>query len=115
MVAQNREMYRTDFTVSVDAARTLARAGIEAIISNSRGPDSLNELVRELAVKGINADAVVRASEPAQAIVDVAAERDADLIVMASHQRHGLDAVRDAKQCLYISLVRAVQCRQCRA
>jgi nucleotide-binding universal stress UspA family protein len=51
----------------------------------------LHELVRELAVKGINADAVVRASEPAQAIVDVAADRDADLIVMASHQRHGLD------------------------
>src|SRR6202008_161362 len=29
-------------------ARTLARAGIEATISNSRGRDSLNELVREL-------------------------------------------------------------------
>jgi predicted dinucleotide-binding enzyme len=29
-------------------ATTLARAGIEAVISNSRGPDSLNELVREL-------------------------------------------------------------------
>jgi predicted dinucleotide-binding enzyme len=29
-------------------ARTLSRAGIEAIISNSRGPDSLTELVREL-------------------------------------------------------------------
>jgi nucleotide-binding universal stress UspA family protein len=51
----------------------------------------LHELVRKLAVKGITAEAVVRAAEPAQAIVDVAAERDADLIVMASHQRHGLD------------------------
>jgi predicted dinucleotide-binding enzyme len=30
-------------------ARTLARAGLEATISNSRGPDSLKELVRELA------------------------------------------------------------------
>jgi 8-hydroxy-5-deazaflavin:NADPH oxidoreductase len=29
-------------------ARTLARAGIEATISNSRGPDSLTELVRQL-------------------------------------------------------------------
>jgi 8-hydroxy-5-deazaflavin:NADPH oxidoreductase len=29
-------------------ARTLARAGIAATISNSRGPDSLKELVREL-------------------------------------------------------------------
>jgi predicted dinucleotide-binding enzyme len=29
-------------------ARTLARAGIAATISNSRGPDSLHELIREL-------------------------------------------------------------------
>ena len=29
-------------------ARSLARSGIEAIISNSRGPDSLKELIREL-------------------------------------------------------------------
>jgi predicted dinucleotide-binding enzyme len=29
-------------------ATTLARAGIEAMISNSRGPDSLKELIREL-------------------------------------------------------------------
>jgi hypothetical protein len=29
-------------------ATTLARAGIEAIISNSRGPDSLKDIVREL-------------------------------------------------------------------
>jgi predicted dinucleotide-binding enzyme len=29
-------------------ARTLARAGIEATISNSRGPDSLKQLIREL-------------------------------------------------------------------
>jgi 8-hydroxy-5-deazaflavin:NADPH oxidoreductase len=29
-------------------ARTLARSGIEAIISNSRGPDSLKESIREL-------------------------------------------------------------------
>jgi Universal stress protein family len=51
----------------------------------------LRALVRTLAEEGIDADAVVRAAEPAQAIVDVVAERDADLIVMASHQRHGLD------------------------
>ena len=51
----------------------------------------LHDLVRKLSEEGINADAVVRAAEPAQAIVDVATERGADLIVMASHQRHGLD------------------------
>ncbi|MER9972041.1 NAD(P)-binding domain-containing protein [Mesorhizobium sp. M0060] len=32
-------------------ARTLARAGIEAVISNSRGPDSLQELVRDFGPK----------------------------------------------------------------
>ena len=36
-------------------ARTLARAGIEAIISNSRGPDSLKELARELGSIGFGA------------------------------------------------------------
>jgi predicted dinucleotide-binding enzyme len=34
--------------IGAAVARTLARAGIEATISNSRGPDSLKELVREL-------------------------------------------------------------------
>src|SRR6267143_882860 len=29
-------------------ARTLSRAGVEASISNSRGPESLKELIREL-------------------------------------------------------------------
>lgn len=29
-------------------ARTLSRAGVEAVLSNSRGPDSLKDLVREL-------------------------------------------------------------------
>ena len=34
--------------IGIAIARTLARAGIEATISNSRGPDSLPELIREL-------------------------------------------------------------------
>jgi nucleotide-binding universal stress UspA family protein len=51
----------------------------------------LRELVRSLGEEGINADAVVRTASPAQAIADVASERNADLIVMASHQRYGLN------------------------
>jgi 8-hydroxy-5-deazaflavin:NADPH oxidoreductase len=45
-------------------ARTLARASIEAIISNSRGPDSLKELVRELApsIKAGRREEVARAA-----------------------------------------------------
>jgi predicted dinucleotide-binding enzyme len=44
-------------------ARTLACAGIEAIISNSRGPDSLKELVRELgpSIKAGSRDEAARA------------------------------------------------------
>src|SRR5260221_8689477 len=44
-------------------ARTLARAGIKAIISNSRGPDSLKELVRELdpSIKAGTRDEAARA------------------------------------------------------
>src|SRR5438132_213319 len=44
-----------------------------------------------LRAEGIQTDAELRAASPAQAIIEVARERDVDLIVMASHQRHGLN------------------------
>lgn len=50
----------------------------------------LREVVRDLGAAGVNADFVLRSTTPAQAIIDVANERDADLIVMASHQRRGI-------------------------
>ncbi len=51
----------------------------------------LTDLVRALHAEGIDAEAVLRAAPPARAIVDVAGEHRAELIVMASHQRHGFD------------------------
>ena len=51
----------------------------------------LSQLVSALRSEGINADAVLRAEPPAQAIVGVARAEHADLIVMASHQRHGFN------------------------
>lgn len=44
-------------------ARTLARAGIEAVISNSRGPDSLQELMRELgpSIRAVNREEAAQA------------------------------------------------------
>jgi nucleotide-binding universal stress UspA family protein len=51
----------------------------------------LRSIVRDLNALGITAEAVIRHDSPAQAIVDVVREREADLIVMASHQRHGLN------------------------
>src|ERR1700730_5988563 len=49
----------------------------------------LKDLVRALRTEGIAADAQLRRAPPARAIVDVARSEHADLIVMASHQRHG--------------------------
>src|SRR3984893_13598905 len=51
----------------------------------------LRSIVQDLTALGITAEAVIRHDSPAQAIVDVVREREADLIVMASHQRHGLN------------------------
>jgi nucleotide-binding universal stress UspA family protein len=51
----------------------------------------LTNLVGTLSKEGIEADMVLRAPPAAQAIVEVAREQHADLIVMASHQRHGLN------------------------
>jgi len=50
-------------------AKTLARAGVEATIANSRGPDSLKELVREL---GPSIQAATRAEVARADIVLVA-------------------------------------------
>jgi nucleotide-binding universal stress UspA family protein len=51
----------------------------------------LTEVVRALRSEGIAAEAQLRSAPPAQAIVDIARAEHADLIVMASHQRHGVD------------------------
>src|SRR5258708_25148767 len=50
----------------------------------------LTEVVRALRSEGIAAEAQLRSAPPAQAIVDVARAEHADLILMASHQRHGV-------------------------
>jgi nucleotide-binding universal stress UspA family protein len=54
-------------------------------------PIEVDDLVRMLGKEGIAAEAEVRQGSPAQVIRAIAAERRADLIVMASHQRRGLD------------------------
>jgi nucleotide-binding universal stress UspA family protein len=51
----------------------------------------LMDLVSTLRTEGIDAEIVLRAMPPARAIVDVARAQQAELIVMASHQRHGFD------------------------
>jgi nucleotide-binding universal stress UspA family protein len=79
---------------AIDHDRPQPRRG-DAEQSRHRGeaepaPIELDDLIRMLGRVGIAAEAEVRPGSPAEVIRAVAAERKADLIVMASHQRHGL-------------------------
>lgn len=55
------------------------------------GGNDLAALARELRKEAIEGEAITSQAAPASAIVTIARERRADLIVMASHQRRGLD------------------------
>src|SRR5258708_27925555 len=79
-------------------ARTVARlwGGRMVLVhatAHQGGPSftGLHDLAGALRGEGIDAEAVVRAPPPARAIVDIAGERNAALIVMASPPRRGLD------------------------
>lgn len=54
---------------------------------------SLEELALTLRAKGLRASASVGRGNPAQGLLDGAAQADAEMIVMATHGRTGLDAV----------------------
>lgn len=61
------------------------------VFVQARGLDlQFREIVWDRSAIGVNADFVLRSTPPAQAIIDVANEREADLIVMASQQRRGI-------------------------
>lgn len=66
-------------------------AGEASVVAHRERELQKDKIIGELRDAGIDADAVVRVAPPAQAIVDIARERHADLIVMASHQRAGLN------------------------
>jgi nucleotide-binding universal stress UspA family protein len=51
----------------------------------------LRSIVQDLTAMGITAEAEIRHASPAQAIAEDVREREADLDVMASQQRHGLN------------------------
>lgn len=53
--------------------------------------EALDLAAADLAVAGFSAFSVVRIGHPAEAIVEVAREYAADLIVLGTHGRHGLD------------------------
>lgn len=52
--------------------------------------EALDLAAADLAVAGFSAFSVVRIGHPAEAIVEVATEISADLIVLGTHGRHGL-------------------------
>jgi nucleotide-binding universal stress UspA family protein len=86
-------------TRAVPFARTVAQLwrGRMVLVHATEHPragaieSQLTDVVRELRGEGINADVQLRRGPPAQVVVDVAGSEHADLIVMASHQRHGFD------------------------
>ena len=53
-------------------ARTLARAGVQATISNSRGPDSLKELVHDISpsIKAGTREEAARAGRPQRPLIE---------------------------------------------
>jgi hypothetical protein len=59
-------------SIGGNLARLFARAGHQVFVANSRGPESLKELIEEI---GPNATAVTRGE----------AARDADVVVLATH------------------------------
>lgn len=59
-------------SIGGNLARLFARAGHQVLVANSRGPESLKELIEEI---GPNATAVTRGE----------AARDADVVVLATH------------------------------
>lgn len=61
--------------------------------TRSAGEDYLSRIQTILKTKGIEAEVVVETGAAASRIVEVAEERDADLIALASHGRTGLPRV----------------------
>ena len=57
---------------------------------NARAEGDLADLVRELERDGVEAEAIARRGSPDRVVLELAAERSADLIVMGTHGRTGL-------------------------
>jgi nucleotide-binding universal stress UspA family protein len=57
---------------------------------NARAEGDLGDLVRELGRDGVEAEAIARRGSPDRVVLELAAERSADLIVMGTHGRTGL-------------------------
>lgn len=78
---------------AVDRSRSLSDgpSGLASATSTEAVQAELDGLVQMLGREGIAAEAQVRRGPPAAAIRAAALAHRADLIVMASHQRHGLD------------------------
>ena len=72
--------------------KTLAEVDDEPLLKtiSERATQDLGRVLIELKDEGISAELTVRHGSPEAVVVDVATERDADLIVMGTHGRTGL-------------------------
>ena len=77
-----------------------AKVTVVSVTTPSHGPERRAEAqtavdlaVSHMQSKGVNAEGLVLEGQPAMTIVDVARERNADLIVTGSHGRSALERV----------------------
>lgn len=89
-IAKERESKLTAISVAYtnDEISALAPEAVNALIRHAQG--LLNNVKEHATHEGVALEAVVREGDPAEAILGLASERDASLIVMSSHGRKGL-------------------------
>ncbi|MEW6502001.1 MAG: universal stress protein [Thermodesulfobacteriota bacterium] len=89
-IARERNVRLTAASVAYtnDEISALAPEAVNALIRHAKG--LLQEIQQQAAAEGVSLETAVREGEPAEAILALAAEIDASLIVMSSHGRKGL-------------------------
>lgn len=89
-IAKERNVRLTAASVAYtnDEISALAPEAVNALIRHAKG--LLHEVQQQAAAEGIGIETAVREGEPAEAILALAAEIGASLIVMSSHGRKGL-------------------------
>ena len=87
-------LYADRFEPPAEFTARQADSLVEAIAeSRLRAAEELDRYAREIVPEDVKFSTLVREDLPATAIVDLAEERDADLIVMGTHGRGGLARV----------------------
>ena len=85
-----------------------AEAGLAAHRGAEEAQEALDLAIADLADAGLEAEAVLRFGQPAATIVAVAQELGCDLIVLGTHDRHGLE--RELRGSVAEDVLRSASC-----